>query len=251
MKKALIFGINDYWNVGDLQGCINDTIDYQATLAARGFSYTTLTNSMCTGASLRTELNALVDGAQSGDVLAIAWSSHGSNKADTNGDEADGRDELICPVDFPADYITDDELRGIFAKLPDGVTCDVFADCCYAGTITRLVGDDLHKIPVLGNRYVPFTGKSKNLKAKVVIVPTMKESLFAACGEGQTSSEALVGGKPRGIFSYYVCKALRSYPNYTRDQIVNYAKVKIAAIGLTQVPQLECRVGEATQVPFT
>jgi hypothetical protein len=251
MKKALIFGIDDYWNVGDLQGCINDTIDYQATLAAKGFSYTTLTNSMCTSSRLRAELNALVGGARAGDVLAIAWSCHGSNKSDPSGDETDGRDELICPVDFPNDYITDDELKTIFARLPADVTCDVFADCCYAGTITRLVGDDLHKIPVLGDRYVPFTGKAKKGKAKAVVVPTMKESLFAASGEGQTSSEVLVGGKPRGVFSYYVCKALRTYPTWTRDQVVNYAKTKIAAIGLTQVPQLECQAGEASQVPFT
>ena len=251
MKKALIFGINDYWNVGDLQGTINDLLDYQATLAAKGFSLITLTNSACTGARMRAELNALVNGAVSGDILAVAWSTHGSNKSDPSGDEADRRDELICPVDFPADYITDDELKTIFARLPDGVTCDVFADCCYAGTITRLVGDDLHKITVLGNRYVPFEGKARRTKDKAVIVPTMKECLFAASGEGQTSSEVLVGGKPRGVFSYYVCKAIRSYPAWTRDQIVNYAKTKIAAIGLTQVPQLECQAAKASQIPFT
>ncbi len=249
MKKALLVGINAYPSA-PLQGCVNDVLDYQATLGVKGFSWVSLTDGLATKARIIAELNTLVGSAQPGDSLVFAYSGHGSYITDQNSDEADRKDELLCPVDFPSGYIRDDDLKAIFARLPVGVVCDVFLDSCFSGTCTRLAPQE-HRIPVLGARYLPFSGKKPAKKDKAVIVPTMKESLFAASGEHQTSSEISVAGKPRGAFSYYACKFLRTYPTYTRDQLVSYAKAKIAAIGLSQVPQLECQAAKASQIPFS
>lgn len=250
-NKALIYCTNIYPYVtgGNLRGCINDLYDYQATLAAKGFSCITLSDGMTTAGRIRAELNILIGNAKPGDHLVVAGSSHGSYATDQNGDEIDRKDELTCTYDFPRDYIRDDELRAIFVRLPANVTLDVFFDRCYSGTSTRLAPQS-HKIPVLGNRYLPFTGKPRKVAEKAIEVSTMKENLFAACGEGQTSAEVSVNGIPRGLFSYYVCKALRGYPSYTRDQIMNYCRTKVSAVVPGQTPQLECQAANAAKLPF-
>ena len=47
-----------------------------------------------------------------GDVLYLHYSGHGSNVPDKNGDEADHRDEILCPSDLDwKDPLTDDWLR--------------------------------------------------------------------------------------------------------------------------------------------
>jgi len=249
-NKALVYCTNRYPLISgaDLKGCVNDLYDYQNTFAAKGFSCITLSDSMTPASRIRAELNSLVDNSRPGDHLVIAGSSHGSYVADQNGDEVDRRDELTCTYDFPRDYIRDDELRAIFNGLPAGVTCDVFFDRCYSGTSTRFMSP-MHKIPVVGNRYLPFSGKPLKIGKKAVIT-SMKENLFSACGEGQTSAEVAVGGIPRGLFTYYVCKALRAYPTYTRDQIMGYVKPRVSAVVPGQVPQLECTSANAAKLPF-
>jgi metacaspase-1 len=234
-----------------LRGCINDIVAAQAALVAKGFSCVVLTDGMATDARMKAELDSLINGYRAGDIIAIVGSSHGSYMSDASGDEADHRDELICPINFPAGYLSDDWIRGCLGRLPATAKCYVVMDSCYSGTVTRLA--QTHKIPVLGNRFMPgIKGKApKKSKDKAVIVPTMKEVLFAASGENQTSAEILVGGVPRGAFSYYFWKAIGSFPTYTNDQIVTYCKTKIAAIGLGQTPQLECQAAKASQMPFT
>ena len=78
----------------------------------------------------------------------------------------------------------------------------------------------------------------------------MKESLFAACGENQTSAEVSVNGIPRGLASYYWQKALTTYPTYTRDQLMAWCKTKVAAVVPGQIPQLECTAVNAAKLPF-
>jgi hypothetical protein len=182
-------------------------------------------------------------------------SSHGSNKPDTSGDETDHRDELICCSNFSASggYITDDELRAMLANLRPGVKCYLYIDSCYSGTVTR-VAPQVHNIPVLDNRFLPFPAGKVNKatkETKAVIVPTMKEVLNAACGEGQTSAEVSVSGVPRGLASYYWQKAITTYPTYTNDQLMNWVKVKVAAVVPSQVPQLECTSINAVKQLFS
>jgi len=253
IKKALLWGLNAYPGA-PLQGCINDIVDAQAKLVAKGFSCVVLTDGMATDVRMKAELNTIVDGYQTGDIIAIVGSSHGSYMSDASGDETDHRDELICPIDFPTGYLSDDWIRTCLARLPADAKCYVVMDSCYSGTVTRVSPPDpkAHRIPILGTRYMPFTGKTpKRAATKAVIVPTMKEVLYSASKDSQTSSEILVSGKPRGAFSYYFWKAIGANPTWTSEQVVAYCKTKLAAIGLTQVPQLECQAAKTNQVPFT
>jgi metacaspase-1 len=252
MKKiAVIYGTDHYYNISgsDLHGCVNDAAAWKAKAEALGFNVVYMTNP--TDTVFKAAANAAIANSNFGDVLLIAGSSHGSNMPDTSGDEADHRDELICFSNFSASggYLTDDQFRIMLAALKPGVVCDIFLDNCYSGTGTRLM-PQVHKIPILANRYIPFPGKARKTVGKAVIT-TMKENLFAACGEQQTSAEVSVGGVPRGLASYYWQKALTTYPTYTRDQLMNWCKTKIMAVVPGQVPQLECQAAKAAQIPFT
>jgi uncharacterized caspase-like protein len=243
MKKALIIGINDY-PTAPLQGCVNDANDYQATLTAKGFTCTMLLNSQATKANILAGINSLVAGAASGDSLVLAYSGHGSQVVDSSGDETDNKDEVLCPVNWPQ-YVSDDDLRGIFANLPAGVTLDCFLDCCHSGTGTRQIDPDItiRSLPPIVSR------KAKKKQKAIVLVPTLNHILWAGCEDGQTSAELIVKGIYRGAFSYYTNKALKAVGS--RSQMINYVCTKVAALGLSQVPQLEATQAETLQAPFT
>ena len=250
MKTAIIYGTDRYYNLSgsDLHGCVNDAAAWKAFAEGKGFNVVYMTNP--TDGMFRAATSNAIANSISGDVLLIVGSSHGSYMSDTSGDEGDHRDELICFSNFSASggYLPDDQFRAMLSGLRAGVICDVFLDNCFSGTGTRL--PQTHKIPVIGNRYVPFPGKAPRGANPKAIITTMKENLFAACGEGQTSAEVSVGGKPRGLASYYWQKALSSYPTYTRDQIMNWVKPKVAAVVPNQIPQLECQAVNAGRMPF-
>ncbi len=244
MKKALIIGVDNY-PTAPLHGCVNDAYDYQATLTAKGFTCTMLLNSQATKANILAGINALVAGTTSGDSLVLAYSGHGSQVTDSSGDESDNKDEVLCPVNWPQ-YVSDDDLRGIFANLPSGVTLDCFLDCCHSGTGTREIDSaiTIRSLPPIIRK------RSKKAKTKaIVLVPTLNHILWAGCEDGQTSAELIVGGVYRGAFSYYTNKALKAVGS--RSQMINYVCTKVAALGLSQVPQLEATQVETLQAPFT
>jgi hypothetical protein len=76
----------------------------------------------------------LVRGARKGDVLLLHYSGHGSNVPDNDGDEADRRDEILCPTDLDwKKPLRDDWLRKTFDGMRSGVNLTVIMDCCHWG----------------------------------------------------------------------------------------------------------------------
>lgn len=65
----------------------------------------------------------LLKDARPDDSLFLHYSGHGGQTPDKDGDEEDGMDECICPVDYKsAGTIIDDDLKALFSKkLPRGV----------------------------------------------------------------------------------------------------------------------------------
>nr|GEV56026.1 hypothetical protein [Tanacetum cinerariifolium] len=89
-------------------------------------------------------LRWLVHGCQSGDSLRDSlmfyYSGHGTRVRDQNGDEIDGYDEALCPVDYKeAGMIVDDDINAtIVAPLTYGVTLHCVIDTCFSGTVLDL-----------------------------------------------------------------------------------------------------------------
>ena len=144
MKKALLVGINDYPGTqNDLMGCVNDITNvYDVLVKYYGFKpsdVTLLADKRATTKAILDALGKLIASGSSGDTLVFHYSGHGSQVADPEGDEADGKDEIICPYDFDWDksYIKDDDFARIFKDLKKGVTLEVILDSCHSGTGTR------------------------------------------------------------------------------------------------------------------
>jgi metacaspase-1 len=267
MKKAVVVGNNAFATPNTLHGCINDANDVDTTFQSKGFFVNKLFNSPKAGTI--NALNQMVDACQLGnqDKIAFYYSSHGSQVRDTNGDESDGWDEVLCPIDWPK-YISDDDLRAIFNRIPADTTLDVFLDCCHSGTGTREMllangsPDPLGPagevrclgtskcLPAIKGRNVAKEGKRSKA---IVLVPTLNHILHAACRDNQLSTEiqVTINGVPtsRGAFTYYEMRAIRA--GYTRDAAITYTEGRLAALGLDQTPQLEATQSESTQLPFT
>ncbi|EFY89327.1 metacaspase CasA [Metarhizium acridum CQMa 102] len=149
-RKALLIGINYFGQRGQLRGCINDVRNMTAYLAEH-FGYrredmVILTDDQQNPMSQPTKQNILramhwlVKDARPNDALFFHYSGHGGQTKDLDGDEADGYDEVIYPVDFrQTGHITDDEMHRIMVRpLQAGVRLTAIFDSCHSGTALDL-----------------------------------------------------------------------------------------------------------------
>ncbi|KAL3515530.1 hypothetical protein ACH5RR_022432 [Cinchona calisaya] len=85
-------------------------------------------------------LEWLVKDVQSGDSLVFYFSGHGLRQIDFEGDETDGFDEAICPLDFEtAGLIMDNDInKMIVDPLTEGVILHAIIDACHSGTVLDL-----------------------------------------------------------------------------------------------------------------
>jgi len=73
------------------------------------------------------------------DAVFIHYSGHGSYVSDTNGDEADGYDECLCPSDMQTSgVILDDYLHELIDAFNPKTRITIVLDCCHSGTCLDL-----------------------------------------------------------------------------------------------------------------
>jgi hypothetical protein len=82
----------------------------------------------------------LVQGCSYGDSLVFQFSGMGAQVPDDDGDELDGMDEALCPMDsFHQGPILDDEINeAIVRPLVHGVTLHAVIDACHSATVLDL-----------------------------------------------------------------------------------------------------------------
>ncbi|WP_440532348.1 caspase family protein [Variovorax sp. YR566] len=237
-KLALCIGINNYPGTDmDLAGCVNDANDWAAELEARGFLVEKLVDSQATKARMIAGFRRMIDRAVSGDMVVFTYSGHGTYQYDTDGDEADGLDEALCPHDVHTidAALTDDEIHTLFMARKAGVHIALISDSCNSGTVNRdalNVGgaDRAGRVP----RYMPMENwmsparlaadgpRGGAVPASAVhgaqtplmdaIADDASDVLMAGCeeGEGHFSYDAVFMGRPNGAFTFYALKALRT-----------------------------------------
>lgn len=266
-KKALLVGINRYRIPGaDLRGCVNDVRNVEELLRQTyGFAkkdIKVLTDFAATKQAMQTALRALVRSARAGDVLLFHFSGHGSNVPDDNGDEADNRDEILCPTDLDWKRpLRDDWLRKTFDTVRPGVSLTVIMDCCHSGTITRALSPP--DAPMV-ERYLPSpwdlvaVESGRKLRGRMrgglhlasrarrasrdTVVADIPEVLFTGCRDTQTSADALLGGTFNGALTYSLVAALRANDGVLSHRVLrDRTAAQLAARGFSQVPQLEGR----------
>lgn len=82
----------------------------------------------------------LVQGAEPNDSLFVHFSGHGGRTPDLDGDEEDGYDDVIYPVDYrTVGHIVDDDMHAVMVRpLKPGVRLTAIFDSCHSGTALDL-----------------------------------------------------------------------------------------------------------------
>ena len=264
-KRAVLIGINKYQIPGsDLNGCVNDVKNLSGALRMYyGFAdkdITTLTDAQATKKAMERAIKKLVASGRKGDVLLLHYSGHGSNVPDDNGDEADHRDEILCPTDLDwKDPFRDDWLRKTFNKLRKGVSLTAIMDCCHSGTITRAM---LPPDAPVRERFLPCpldfmatesgrklrgavrgqlrkASKGKSRKSDIVHAE-IPELLITGCRATQTSADAHIGGTYNGALTYYLVESIKEAEGrLTYRELHRRTTAKLKAEDFDQIPQLE------------
>jgi len=158
-KRAVMIGINYEGQAGELSGCQNDVKHMMEYLIdVHGFEAENITllmddgeNTEPTRANILEAYEKLVGECEEGDVVFCHFSGHGGKLKDDDGDEEDGYDETLVPLDYATEgQIRDDDLLSdLVCKMPKGVTMTCLFDCCHSGSVLDLpfvfVGDGEHE----------------------------------------------------------------------------------------------------------
>lgn len=147
-KRAVLIGINYVGQQGELSGCHNDVKNMLAYLKGQqGFKDADITILMDDGyhrnpthRNIMDAYRELVRQSRYGDTVFLHYSGHGGRVKDLNGDEEDGYDSTLIPVDFKrAGQIVDDDLCDQLVKaMSPGVLSTSLMDCCHSGTVLDL-----------------------------------------------------------------------------------------------------------------
>mmetsp|Transcript_93507 Transcript_93507/g.140296 ORF Transcript_93507/g.140296 Transcript_93507/m.140296 type:complete len:306 (-) Transcript_93507:303-1220(-) len=147
-KRAILIGINYVGQQGQLSGCHNDVNNIKRYLIQHeGFMEKDMLILMDNNQNHAPTKKNIVDAftritqySKAGDCVFIHYSGHGGRVKDLDGDEDDGFDETLIPVDFrSAGQIVDDDIYKMLVKaMPADVNVTVLMDCCHSGTAMDL-----------------------------------------------------------------------------------------------------------------
>jgi hypothetical protein len=259
-KKFLAMGTNYPGTSYQLAGCRNDALDLSEALTVRGYTGDLLLDERVTRAKLLDQMRELIDGAESGDHLFISFSGHGTWMPDQDGDEADRRDEAICPNDLrTAGVITDDQLYEVFSQAKRGVHLVFFSDSCHSGSIQRLAASlepGGLEMPSRQVRFLPpAVWAGEDITAAIpwraaAVAPSRgkprRSALgLAACTDTEVAFDAWFGTRPNGAYTYAALQALKGLDeNATYRGWQRAIRSLLPSVDYPQTPQL---YGTSTQ----
>ncbi|PBP20837.1 caspase domain-containing protein, partial [Diplocarpon rosae] len=280
-RKALLIGINYFGQRGQLRGCINDVKNMSAFLH-ENFGYrrddmVILTDDQQNPMSQPTKQNILramhwlVKDARPNDSLFFHYSGHGGQTKDLDGDEEDGYDEVIYPVDFrQVGHIVDDEMHRIMVTpLQPGVRLTAIFDSCHSGTaldlpyiystqgvlkepnlakeagqgllgvITSYSQGDLGGVASNLMGFFKKATSGDNAYNKTMSTKTSPADVIMWSGskDDQTSADATIAAKATGAMSWAFITAMKKNPQQSYVQLLNSIRDELAT-KYTQKPQL-------------
>jgi hypothetical protein len=251
-KRALCVGINDYPGSNmDLNGCVNDAMDWHALLESRGYRVTRLLDSEATRAAITEQLQQLIGTAADGDSLVFTFSGHGSWMPDDDSDEPDSRDEMMCPHDVMKDeFLLDDDLNDIFHTKPAGARLYVIGDCCHSGSVVRYAPPPSPAgAATIKARFLPpyvFARGNRLLERAIdravnTPAPTRQQFpalLFSGCRDTEFSYDTSFNGRPNGAFTRAAIDALQNGGITTPLALHAAVCARLPTATLPQSPQL-------------
>jgi hypothetical protein len=149
-RRAVLIGINYIGHEqGQLSGCHNDVLNMKDYIMdVHGFEEENITillddgeHTSPTKENILEAYRTLVAESEPGDAIFCHYSGHGGKIRDDDiGEEDDGFDEALIPLDYQTvGFIRDDDLFDTLVKpLPEGVMLTCLMDCCHSGTVLDL-----------------------------------------------------------------------------------------------------------------
>lgn len=281
-KKALCIGINYFGQGAELAGCINDALNVQRFICTQ-FGYkkediVMLTDDaknprmMPTRENIINGMQWLTRNASPNDSLFFHYSGHGGQTKDLDGDEADGFDEVIYPMDHEAKgHIVDDLMHDIMVKtLPPGCRLTAIFDCCHSGSaldlpymystegklkepnlaaeagqgllsaVTSYARGDMGGVlkSALG-LYKTAGGSTQKAEKYARATKTSPADVisWSGCKDSQTSADTQEGGQATGAMSFAFISALTANPRQSYQQLLVSIR-EILRAKYDQKPQL-------------
>lgn len=249
-KRAFMVGISHYDTAltGYQWNNINGTNDVQLLspiLKKQGFYLSTLLDDQATYQNIISQLSAFTKQTKKGDIVYLHFSTHGQPVEDLNGDEEDGWDEAIIPIDAYKIYkkgsyegkkhLLDDQLNTYIKKLrtkigPSGFLY-VVIDACHAGTSSRANDETIRgtKVGFTYNNKVFKPSVQKKSHYKVEASAKISHVMYLeACRPDQVNMEIKVKDRRYGPLSYNISQALLAKPLSTDAvEFLNSVKASI------------------------
>lgn len=250
-KRALLIGISDYGNAredpdkwSNISGA-NDVKLLTPLFKEQGFAVASLVDAEATHSAIIKALNKLTKRCKKGDLVYLHFSMHGQPIEDLDGDEKDGWDEALIPVDAQMRYkqgvyegdkhLLDDTLEEYFNKIRSKLGAKgqlyVVLDACHSGTASR--GDDDHVRGVrdgftyTGKYYTPDRTRETNDYFRISTKSGQAPVTFIeACRSYQQNKEVRERETNTwyGSLSYYVAKAMQSHKLNQTSQWIDEVK---------------------------
>lgn len=254
-KRALLVGVSDYGNAmedpnkwANISGA-NDIVLLTPLFTEQGYSVTSLVDGQATYAGITEALEQLASDSQKEDIVYIHFSMHGQPFEDLNGDEEDGWDEALIPVDAEMLYaegvyegknhLLDDELEGYFNQIRNKLGSEgqlvVILDACHSGTISR--GDDDHirgtreGFTRSGKDYTPDRTQETNDYFTVASTKNQSPVMFIeACRSYQVNREVrdVDTNTWYGSLSYYIAQSMKDNKTVGSDEWIEAIKTGMA-----------------------
>ena len=249
-KRAFLVGISHYdtaltgyqWN--NING-VEDVNLLSPILKEQGFSLTSILDDKATYQNITTQLASFINKTRKGDIVYLHFSAHGQPVEDVDGDEEDGWDEAIIPIDAYKLYkkgtyegefhLLDDQLNKYVKKLREKIGATgylyVVIDACHAGTSSRANDETVRgtKVGFTCNNKVFKPSTQKKSHYKIETASKLSNVLFLeACRPDQVNTEIKVKDKRYGPLSYNIAKALQTKPlSVNAEEFLNNVKASI------------------------
>lgn len=196
---------------------------------------------------------------------------HGGQTPDEDGDEDDGYDEVIYPVDFRvAGHIVDDEMHRIMVKsLQPGVRLTAIFDSCHSGSaldlpyvystsgvlkepnlakeagqgllgvVSAYARGDMGSMVSTAIGFIKKATKGDDAYERTKQTKTSPADVIMWSGskDSQTSADASIAGESTGAMSWAFITALRKNPQQSYVQLLNSIRDELAS-KYSQKPQL-------------
>jgi pimeloyl-ACP methyl ester carboxylesterase len=278
---ALLVGINDYApesGVATLRGCVRDIQTAQTYLTDRipadQLHLIALFNEQATRQAIVDAFRTHLCQTESDDTVLFYYAGHGSQEDAPEffwTIEPDRMNETLVCYDSRVQGqfdLADKELAVLLGEVAQKQPHIVLIlDCCHSGSGSRdpLLNAKERRVPKFdrprplesylfsANDIASFASVSRSPQQNPAgwSLPQGRHVLLAACRDHQTAEEAPIEDERRGLFSYFLMKALtQANGSLSYRDLFQQTNALVRGNAIAQSPQLEATVSADLDLPF-